>query len=349
LKIGLKNEGTLVGGDWLGAGNFRLTYLGEEATAEAIAAAAACNGERVAILTDKYVAGDFNTDLNEFKAAPNFGAAQKEILADAASRTTVEQLVADGNTFEEINATKAAYFNLCVYMEKVFNKWINHPTPEEFDDDIDAVQTGLMEGQYADAAATNAALAKLLEKYPDYLEILDENTPWVEDGVDAFNYGYTATKDGRVIVRLSSMYDDPTANETILEFEYTSDNDVDNATIYNMTTAKYVTIEKLEATSEFKKVTLNVKDLAFTKATDEVGLQVVLVNGANFNVRRMHFVEADGKRGDLNGDGFVDASDIQVILNDMSNETNDPAHDLNNDGFIDASDIQVILNIMAEE
>ena len=56
-----------------------------------------------------------------------------------------------------------------------------------------------------------------------------------------------------------------------------------------------------------------------------------------------------GIRGDLNGDGFVDASDIQVILNDMSNETNDPVHDLNKDGFIDASDIQVILNIMAEQ
>jgi hypothetical protein len=56
-----------------------------------------------------------------------------------------------------------------------------------------------------------------------------------------------------------------------------------------------------------------------------------------------------GKKGDLNGDDFVDASDIQVILNDMSNETNDPKCDLNKDGFIDASDIQVILNIMAEQ
>lgn len=57
----------------------------------------------------------------------------------------------------------------------------------------------------------------------------------------------------------------------------------------------------------------------------------------------------EGKKGDLNGDDFVDASDIQVILNDMSNETNDPKCDLNKDGFIDASDIQVILNIMAEQ
>ena len=59
--------------------------------------------------------------------------------------------------------------------------------------------------------------------------------------------------------------------------------------------------------------------------------------------------EQQGEKGDLNGDGFIDASDIQVVLNDMLNETNDPAHDLNKDGFIDASDIQVILNIMAEQ
>ena len=56
----------------------------------------------------------------------------------------------------------------------------------------------------------------------------------------------------------------------------------------------------------------------------------------------------DGKKGDLNGDGHVDASDIQMILNDMAEGTNNPAFDLNGDEHIDASDIQIILNIMAE-
>ena len=55
-----------------------------------------------------------------------------------------------------------------------------------------------------------------------------------------------------------------------------------------------------------------------------------------------------GTKGDLNGDGFIDASDIQIVLNDMADEKNDPKCDLNGDGFVDASDIQVILNIMAE-
>ena len=56
----------------------------------------------------------------------------------------------------------------------------------------------------------------------------------------------------------------------------------------------------------------------------------------------------EGKKGDLNGDDHVDASDIQMVLNDMAEGTNNPAYDLNGDGHIDASDIQIILNIMAE-
>ena len=101
LKIGLKNEGTTVGGDWLGAGNFRLTYLGEEATAEAIAAAAACNGDRAETLTKTYVAASA-AEASEFKPAPSFSAAQKEALASVATSSTVDQLIADGKLFEEI-------------------------------------------------------------------------------------------------------------------------------------------------------------------------------------------------------------------------------------------------------
>lgn len=57
----------------------------------------------------------------------------------------------------------------------------------------------------------------------------------------------------------------------------------------------------------------------------------------------------DGKKGDLNGDGKVTASDIQIVLNAMADEDNNPAYDLNGDGKVTASDIQIILNIMAEE
>lgn len=348
LTFGLKNEGTLVGGDWLGAGNFRLTYLGEEPTAEAIAAAAESNGARVAILTETYVPGNF-ADLAEFKAAPNFGAAQREALADAASRTTVDQLIADGNIFEEINATKAAYFKLCDYATRVYEKWLNHASAgSDLDMDTEAVYASLDEGQYADAAAADAALAALLEKYPDYLELTDENVSnatW--DEVAEFNYEFTAVKDGRIIARLGKLYDDLTENETILEFEYTSENDLEGGMLYNMTTAKNIALDKLEATSEFKKVSVSVKELGFTKATDIVGLQVTMAAGAVISVRNMRFVAVPGVKGDVDGNGTVGVGDIEAILNIMAGGDSNPAADVDGNGSVGVGDIEAILNIMA--
>ena len=77
------------------------------------------------------------------------------------------------------------------------------------------------------------------------------------------------------------------------------------------------------------------------------GTEIAQVENKGFKLTVTEAPE-EGKKGDLNGDDFVDASDIQVVLNDMANETNDPKCDLNGDGFVDASDVQVILNIMAE-
>jgi len=56
-----------------------------------------------------------------------------------------------------------------------------------------------------------------------------------------------------------------------------------------------------------------------------------------------------GIEGDLNGDGKVSASDIQVVLNAMTDDVYEKAYDLNDDGKLSASDIQVILNIIAEQ
>jgi hypothetical protein len=55
-----------------------------------------------------------------------------------------------------------------------------------------------------------------------------------------------------------------------------------------------------------------------------------------------------GDKEDLNGDGFVDTGDIQLVLNDMADDKYDVAKDLNNDGFLDTGDIQIILNKMAD-
>ena len=60
--------------------------------------------------------------------------------------------------------------------------------------------------------------------------------------------------------------------------------------------------------------------------------------------------KAPGKRGDLNGDGKVDISDVNAVINIMLDKwtagecANDP--DLTGDGIVDISDVNAIINIM---
>jgi hypothetical protein len=356
LTFGLKNDGTVVGSDWLGAGNFRLTYLGENASAEAIATAATYNGARAATLTETYVSGDPYA-VDEFKAAPNFGAAQKEALAKVASSSTVDQLVADGNLFADISATKAAYYNLCYYNDIVYKKWGNHDFDGSVENDIYDVSDKLSIGTYENVSAANAALEELLAKYPDYLDINAEssnsisNATFAEVEGDAFNFEIVPASDKRVAVYFSTMYDDLTDKETLLEFEYTSEEEIDNVEIQNFTGDMTLKVPvTLEATSEFKKISLDVKELGFKKASDVVLFRFTPKNGAKINIRHMLFVETEGgDKGDLNGDGYVDTGDIQLVLNDMADDKYDASKDLNGDGYVDTGDIQIILNIMAEQ
>ena len=59
--------------------------------------------------------------------------------------------------------------------------------------------------------------------------------------------------------------------------------------------------------------------------------------------------EATGKKGDLTGDGEVNAADIQALLNIIASGENVPAADLTGDGDINAADIQALLDIIAEQ
>ena len=55
-----------------------------------------------------------------------------------------------------------------------------------------------------------------------------------------------------------------------------------------------------------------------------------------------------GIKGDVNGDGVVDGTDIQEVINIMLAGTNDPVGDINKDGVVDGTDIQEIINIMLQ-
>jgi len=356
LTIGVKNEGTLNGGDWMAAGNFGLVYLGEEASAEAIAEAAAYNGERATVLTDVenyYIPGDAYT-LEEFKAAPDFAAAQRIALASVASSSTVEQLVADGELFAAINATKAALYKLLFYNDAVSVKWSEFSDACKVDIDTQATADNVANGEY-DAEAAEKALSELLAKYPDYLNIFDNrltNATLVKTDGEPFSFEFTATSDKPVSANFSAaMYDELKDNETILEFEYKSDVALTDVKVSNLASQDEtdLIIGTLEPTSEFKKISLDVKKLDVKKA-QEMTLKYNAGGKDNvLYVRNVIFVENPAADGDLNGDGKVTASDIQVVLNAMTDDVYEKAYDLNDDGKLTASDIQVILNIIAEQ
>ena len=59
--------------------------------------------------------------------------------------------------------------------------------------------------------------------------------------------------------------------------------------------------------------------------------------------------EAPTTKGDLTGDGEVNAADIQALLNIIASGENVPEADLTGDGDVNAGDIQALLNIIAEQ
>lgn len=60
------------------------------------------------------------------------------------------------------------------------------------------------------------------------------------------------------------------------------------------------------------------------------------------------YIPEEGLKGDVNGDGVVDGTDIQVVINIILAETNDPVGDVNGDGEVDGTDIQEIINIILQ-
>lgn len=58
---------------------------------------------------------------------------------------------------------------------------------------------------------------------------------------------------------------------------------------------------------------------------------------------------SDSIRGDVNGDEFVDCTDIQVIINIMLKDGYSVEADLNKDGLVDVTDIQEVIDIMVNE
>ena len=89
---------------------------------------------------------------------------------------------------------------------------------------------------------------------------------------------------------------------------------------------------------------IQLKDVVMTAAD---GTSIAQVESKTFKLT----IEAGGeeKKGDLTGDGDVNAADIQALLNIIASGEFDPRADLTGDGDVNAGDIQALLNIIAEQ
>ena len=57
-------------------------------------------------------------------------------------------------------------------------------------------------------------------------------------------------------------------------------------------------------------------------------------------------INAAGKRGDVTGDGTVNGTDIQAVINLIVAGEYDEKADVNKDGTVNGTDIQAIINII---
>ena len=355
LTVGVKNDGTVNGSDWLAAGNFGLTYLGEQSPAEEIAEVAQYNAARANTMT--------NVDMNmyqpadasnpqAFKLAPDFSASQKEALANVANSTTIEQLVADANLFEQINATKAAYYQLSYYNYVISDKWDEFSDACDIFNDYSDVIKNLTDGAYEDAEAATKALEAYLAKYPDYLNISGTrvvNGELEKIKEEPFNFKLTATSEKSVTAHFNAtMYDELKDNETILEFEYKSATPLSDVKVQNLNSQNVTELPlgTLEAVPEFTKVSVIVKDLD-VKNAKEMSLKFNVGNGGVVYIRHMIFVENPSKKGDANGDGEINGMDIIAVYNMMLGNTDKTAAgDVNGDGEVNGMDVIAVYNIM---
>ena len=89
---------------------------------------------------------------------------------------------------------------------------------------------------------------------------------------------------------------------------------------------------------------IQLKDVVMTAAD---GTSIAQVESKTFKLT----IEpgSEEKKGDLTGDGEVNAADIQALLNIIASGEFDPRADLTGDGDVNAGDIQALLNIIAEQ
>ncbi len=259
LTVGVKNDGTPQGGDWCAFGDFQLYYLGEEADAESLAEAAACNAARIDVLGTEYAASIQDPMDTEYQKAPDYGAAQLEALKALKDKAEYAALVEASAIFQDISENKRAYAALVDALNNVSNKWYNELEPgteeeTEFYDVTENVLMNLDAASYANSEATKAAKAELYAKYPDYL-VLDVNS--ISTGLEyeqnaAFTYAVAASTVNSPTLAFSGFYEDIDSTRCILAVDYKAAQKLEGGAFYfatpNLTSSQTIPTGDLEAT-----------------------------------------------------------------------------------------------------
>ncbi|MBQ2193356.1 MAG: dockerin type I repeat-containing protein, partial [Prevotella sp.] len=221
---------------------------------------------------------------------------------------------------------------------------------------------------YADAEATLAAKAELYATWPDYLQL--KAATKVDVTQEDFTFDLVSTG-SRPNLDLANIYEPLEKDETILAFDYTAEQDIENGVImYNtpqLMTDVREQLATLPATSEMTTVYVNVakgiKQLGFGTAVDHgirwyinynAGAEDVLkLVAQNFRfITKAEMKAAGGKPlngevGDVNDDGDVSIADGVAVLNAMAGQDVPGDADVNGDGDISIADFVAVLNIMA--
>ena len=189
ITFGIRNEGTAGGNDWMGLGNFKLTFAGPDAGEDALPYIQKALQSQVA--RAKTVL-DYAGDVGDFKLRPNFSSELRTALADAVQKAESAATVADAyaqvkalsDLFQQIYEGKRAYaslINMCeAYLMVVFDE-ANGCTQEEMTQ-ADQVFNGIVEKWSAGAYTTEEALAQgELVNDPLYKRFFG-NSPEMADG-----------------------------------------------------------------------------------------------------------------------------------------------------------------------
>ncbi|MCR5435413.1 MAG: hypothetical protein K6F20_13630 [Bacteroidaceae bacterium] len=190
VTFGILNVGTPGGNDWMGLGNFKLTFAGPDAGEDALPYIQKALQSQVA--RAKTVL-DYMGDVGDFKLRPNFSNELRTALADAVqkaeSAATVDdayaQVTVISDLFKEIYESKRAYaslINMCeAYLTVVFDEG-NGCTPEEMAQ-ADQVFNTIVEKWTAGAYTTEEAWAQgELVDDPLYKRFYG-NSPEMVDGI----------------------------------------------------------------------------------------------------------------------------------------------------------------------